>query len=93
MNFKINSRPLFTIIFKLRNDNFKTRDFSPLIGRFLAGVGRNAERVLERGPHYISLIERLVTYFYLPALAMSQFKSPFQPKVSILIVAIHNNKL
>ena len=31
MNFKINSGPLFTII-------FKTRDFSPLIERVLAGV-------------------------------------------------------
>ena len=29
---------LFTIIFKLKNDNFKTRDFSPLIERVLAGV-------------------------------------------------------
>ena len=38
MNFKINSRPLFTIILKLKNDNFKTRDFSPLIERVLAGV-------------------------------------------------------
>ena len=38
MNFKINSGPLFTIIFKLKNDNFKTRDFSPLIERVLAGV-------------------------------------------------------
>ena len=36
MNFKINSSPLFTIIFKLKNDNFKTRDFSPLIERVLA---------------------------------------------------------
>ena len=36
MNFKINSRPLFTIIFKLKNDNFKTRDFSPLIERVLS---------------------------------------------------------
>ena len=39
VNFKINSRPLFTIIFKLKNDNFKTRDFSPLIERVLAGAG------------------------------------------------------
>ena len=38
MNFKINSRPFFTIIFKLKNDNFKTLDFSPLIERVLAGV-------------------------------------------------------
>ena len=38
MNFKINSRPLFTIIFKLKKDNFKTRDFSPLIEKVLAGV-------------------------------------------------------
>ena len=40
VNFKINSRPLFTVIFKLKNDNFKTRDFSPLIERVLAGVSR-----------------------------------------------------
>jgi hypothetical protein len=38
VNFKINSRPLFTIIFKLKNGNFKTRDFSPLIERVLTGV-------------------------------------------------------
>ena len=38
VNFKINSRPLSTIICKLKNDNFKTRDFSPLIERVLAGV-------------------------------------------------------
>ena len=37
-NFKINSRPLFTFIFKLKNDNFKTWDFSPLIERVIAGV-------------------------------------------------------
>ena len=42
MNFKLNSRPLFTIIFKLRNDNFKTQDFSPLIERVLAGVDGQA---------------------------------------------------
>ena len=38
VNFKINSRPLFAIIFKLKNDNFKTQYFSPLIERVLAGV-------------------------------------------------------
>ena len=38
VNFKINSRPLFTIIFKLKNGNFMTRDFSPLIKSVLAGV-------------------------------------------------------
>ena len=38
MNFKIDSRPPFTITFKLKNDNFKTRDFSPLIKRVLTGV-------------------------------------------------------
>ena len=31
---------MFTIIFKLKNDNFKTRDFSPLIERVLAGVAK-----------------------------------------------------
>ena len=38
VNFKINSRPLFTIIVRPKNDNFKTRDFSPLIERVLSGV-------------------------------------------------------
>ena len=38
MNFKINSRSLFTVILKLKNENFKTRDSSPLIERLLAGV-------------------------------------------------------
>ena len=37
VNFKINSRPLFIIICKLKNDNFKTQYFSPLIERVLAG--------------------------------------------------------
>ena len=40
VNFKINSRPLFTIIFKAKNVNFKTRDFSPLIEWVLAGVDK-----------------------------------------------------
>ena len=39
VNFKINSRPLFTIIFKVKNVNFMTRDFSSLIEWVLAGVG------------------------------------------------------
>ena len=38
MDFKKKSRPFFIIIFKLKNGNFKTRDFSPLIERVLAGV-------------------------------------------------------
>ena len=38
MNVKLISRPLFTINSKLKDDNFKTRDFSPLIERVLAGV-------------------------------------------------------
>ena len=38
VNFKINSRPLFTIIFKLKNDSSETRDFRPLSERVLAGV-------------------------------------------------------
>ena len=41
VNFKINSGPLFAIFFKLKNDNFKTRDFSPLILEKLAGVPCN----------------------------------------------------
>ena len=38
VDFKKKSRPFFTIIFKLKNGNFKTRDFSPLIETVLAGV-------------------------------------------------------
>ena len=41
VNFKINSRPLFTIIFKAKNVNFKTQDFSTLIEWVLAGVIMN----------------------------------------------------
>jgi hypothetical protein len=33
ISFKINSRSLFTMIYKLKNDNFKIQDFSPLIER------------------------------------------------------------
>ena len=47
MNFKINSRPLFTVIFKLKNDNFKTQDFSPLIERVLIGVQTKIYQILE----------------------------------------------
>ena len=35
---KKNSRPLFTIIFKSNDGDFKTPEFSPLIERVLAGV-------------------------------------------------------
>ena len=38
MDFKKKSRPFFIIVFKLKNGNFKTRDFSPLIETVLAGV-------------------------------------------------------
>ena len=38
VNFNINSRPLSTIICLLKYDNFRTRDFSPLIEGVLAGV-------------------------------------------------------
>ena len=41
VNFKINIRPLFTIIFKVKNGKFKTRDFSLLIERVLNGVSHN----------------------------------------------------
>ena len=57
MNFKINSGPLFTIIFKLKKDNFKTRDFSPLIERVLAGVdslGEKAESGLPAWSHTVA---------------------------------------
>ena len=47
MDFKKKSRPFFIIIFKLKNGNFKTRDFSPIIERVLAGVGEPEESLDE----------------------------------------------
>ena len=47
MNFKTNSTPLFTIIFKLKNNNFKTQDSSPLIERVLAGVSKQTRDSFE----------------------------------------------
>ena len=45
VNFKINYRPLFNILCKLKNDNFKTRDFSPLIKRVITGVLQVAQNM------------------------------------------------
>ena len=53
MNFKINSRPFF----KLKNYNFKTRDFSPLIERVLAGVG--AARKIFGPSYFVTSLENL----------------------------------
>ena len=56
VNFKINSRALLTIIFKLKNVNFKTRDFSPLIEWVLAGVGtlrRLSKKAIDGSVHQI----------------------------------------
>ena len=50
---EINSRPLFTIIFKLENVNFKTRDFSPLIEWVLGGVIPNQNVKLKKLLMYI----------------------------------------
>ena len=46
--FQNKFKTTFTIIFKLKNDNSKTRDFSPLIERVLAGVGETAMSIKER---------------------------------------------
>ena len=62
MNFKINSRPLFTIIFKRKNDNFKTRDFSPRIERVLAGVAALNSR-LNSKLSSLSYLDSLVALF------------------------------
>ena len=52
MDFKKKSRPFFIIIFKLKNGNFKTRDFSPLIERALAGVNIDrAKKIFDIPPH------------------------------------------
>ena len=60
VNFKINSRPLFTIIFKLKNDNFKFRDFSPIIERVLAGVSEI--NVLKCDKLYMKLVNTPITF-------------------------------
>ena len=53
MDFKKKSRPFFIIIFKLKNCKFKTRDFSPLIERVLAGVYSDVIGFLEfKKDHY-----------------------------------------
>ena len=54
-------QPLFTIIFKLKNDNFKTRDFSPLIEFVLTGV--KAEHRLEAA-YTIAVVAALVLQFH-----------------------------
>ena len=57
MDSKKKSRPFFIIIFKLKNGNFKTRDFSPLIGRVLAGVYEvNFQRLVSMANLALSLI-------------------------------------
>ena len=45
VNFKINSRPLFTIIFKAKNVDFKTRDFIPLVEWILAAVSEEQKLI------------------------------------------------
>ena len=52
VNFKINSIPLFTIISKLKNDNFMTRDFSPLIEWVLTGVESNGMCLQSRSKNF-----------------------------------------
>ena len=56
VSFKTNSRPLFTIIFKLKNDNFKSRDFSPLIKRVITGVFRYKSLNLNLGNFFVDII-------------------------------------
>ena len=75
VNFKINSR-LFTIIYKLINDDFKTRDFSPFIETVLSLKKKNwfnqckptQSNILFlkilRGTYHRSWIERLWHVLY-----------------------------
>ena len=50
MNFKIKSLDHFLPSFLGKNGNFKTRDFSPLIRKVLAGVGSFAWEKTSRRP-------------------------------------------
>ena len=67
VNLNINSRPLFTIIFKLIYANFKTRDFSPLIEWVLAGVYKDSQIFCfedsSKTKHLRSLAQSLVWRF------------------------------
>ena len=68
VNFKINSRPLFTIIyFKFKNDNFKTQDFSLLIEGVLSGVNGLYQQYLSR-----TAIQAHLAAIYCPVLVCPQ---------------------
>ena len=53
------ARPLFTIIFKLEIDNFKTQDFSPLIERVLVGVPCFLSLWIFPFPHAVNGVRKL----------------------------------
>ena len=66
MNFKINARPLFTIIFKLKNDNFKTREFSPFIERVLASVRKKEGGLLLRAIQFLeNIVNKLLLFNFI----------------------------
>ena len=60
MNFKINSLDYFLPSFLRKNGNFKTRDFSPLIKRVLAGVSGVFEDVKVKNRE--NLVTSLMVY-------------------------------
>ena len=62
MDLKKKSRPFFIIIFKLKNGNFKTRNFSPLIERVLAGVIRGGRLIKYEREFLEQLFFKLSTY-------------------------------
>ena len=79
INFKINSRPLFIIIFQLKNDNFKTRDFSPLIERVLAGVTNeviNRDLPANNNLDFEVLITTGIRWFWGPVLSSIERIAP-----------------
>ena len=73
VNFKINSRPLFTIIFKLKNDNFMTRDFSLLIEWVLTGVYEYLVYINLQGRYpsifFICNLENFLLHIFIPTLS------------------------
>ena len=63
MNFKINFRPLFTIIIKAKNVNFKTRDFSRCTYRMSPSwFEANTTYLTKYATKYVVLI---TNYFFL----------------------------
>ena len=98
VNFKMNSRPLFTIIFNLQNVNFKTRDFSPLIEWVLDGV--SIHRLKEWIDFRLNIFEENLTFHHGKTLEHTKIEEFFGMGIKFRlqnlfqpIVAVHSQSL